>query len=208
MAPKDVTRLWEVLRHRDPEEKLDWIRQLAKDPTPDGVEVLLEALEQESWFLRTQAANALATMGESVLEPLVQRLDSGLWFTRAAAATALGRMGSPDAAPALTNLLRDPNRTVRDAGGDALVALARHDTSVHAVAEAFAALPERALRFALDAIYARDAEAGDRVAALVADPALRAQSERVGLPRAAGDESSGLAWLDVVGPDVEPGPAR
>ena len=36
MAPKDVARLWEELRHRDPEEKLDWIRQLAKDPTPDA----------------------------------------------------------------------------------------------------------------------------------------------------------------------------
>jgi HEAT repeat protein len=206
MAVKDVTRLWEVLRHRDPEEKLDWIRQLAKDPTPDAVEVLLEALEQESWFLRDQAANALASMGESVLEPLVQRLDSGLWFTRAAAATALGRMGSPDAAPALTHLLRDPNRTVRDAGGDALAALARHETSAHAVAESFAALPERALRFALDALYARDAEAGDRVAGLVADPALRAATERNGLPKAAGDEG-GLNWLEVVGPDVEPGPA-
>jgi HEAT repeat protein len=59
MAPKDVARLWEELRHRDPEEKIDWIRQLAKDPTPDAVEVLLDALEQESWFLRDQAAHAL-----------------------------------------------------------------------------------------------------------------------------------------------------
>jgi HEAT repeat protein len=207
MAPKDVARLWEELRHRDPEEKLDWIRQLAKDPTPDAVGVLLDALEQESWFLRDQAAHALASLGESVLEPLVQRLDSGLWFTRAAAAAALGRMGSADAAPALTQLLRDPNRTVRDAGWDALAALARSDRSTHAVAEAFAALPARALRFALDGLYARDAEAADKVGALVADPALRAAGERAGLERAAGDED-GLSWLDVVGPDVEPGPAR
>jgi hypothetical protein len=99
MAPKDVTRLWEVLRHRDPEEKLDWIRQLAKDPTPDAVEVLLDALEQESWFLRDQAATALASMGESVIEPLVQRLDSGLWFTRAAAAAARGTRRRPTPSP-------------------------------------------------------------------------------------------------------------
>jgi|SRR5688572_4291934 len=206
MAPKDVARLWEELRHRDPEEKLDWIRQLAKDPTPDAVEVLLDALEQESWFLRDQAAHALASLGEHVLEPLVARLDSGLWYTRAAAAAALGRMGSGDAAPALTRLLRDPNRTVRDAGWDALAALARGERSAPAVAEAFATLPERALRFALDGLTARDADAADRVAGMMNDPALRAVGERAGLARAAGDES-GLSWLDVVGPDVEPGRA-
>ena len=206
MAPKDVARLWEELRHRDPEEKIDWIRQLAKDPSPDAVEVLLGALEQESWFLRDQAAHALASIGEAVLEPLVGRLDAGLWYTRAAAASALGRMGSPDAAAALTATLRDPNRTVRDAAWDALAALARADASSHAVAESFAALPDRALRFALDGLYARHHEAGDRVAALIADPALRANAERSTLARAVGDD--GLSWLDVVGPDVEPGSAR
>jgi HEAT repeat protein len=207
MAPKDVARLWEELRHRDPEEKIDWIRQLAKDPTPDAIEVLLDALEQESWFLRDQAAHALASLGEIVLEPLVGRLDSGLWYTRAAAAAALGRMGAPEAAPALAATLRDPNRTVRDAAWDALAALARSDESAHAVAEAIAALPERAQRFALDGLYARDGEAADRVASLVADPALRAAAERAGLAHAAGDDD-GLSWLDVVGPDVEPRSAR
>lgn len=206
MAPKDVARLWEELRHRDPEEKIDWIRQLAKDPTPDAVEALLDALEQESWFLRDQAAHALASIGEAVLEPLVERLDSGLWYTRAAAAAALGRMCSPDAAAALTATLRDPNRTVRDAAWDALAALARADGPAHAVAEAFAALPERARRFALDGLYSRNDEAADRVAALVADPALRSTVERSALAPAVGDD--GLSWLDVVGSDAEPGTAR
>lgn len=207
MAPKDVARLWEELRHRDPEEKIDWIRQLAKDPTPDAIEVLLDALEQESWFLRDQAARALASLGETVVEPLMGRLDSGLWYTRAAAASALGRMGAPEAAAALTGTLRDPNRTVRDAAWDALAALARAEVSAHAVAESFAALPERAQRFALDGLYARDDEAADRIASLIADPALRAAAERSGLPKAAGDEE-GLSWLDVVGPDPEPRRAR
>jgi len=206
MAPKDVARLWEELRHRDPEEKIDWIRQLAKDPTPDAVEVLLDALEQESWFLRDQAAHALASLGELVLGPLVERLDSGLWYTRAAAASALGRMKAPDAAPALAATLRDPNRTVRDAAWDALTALARDDGAAHAVADAIAALPERAQRFALDGLYARDDRAADQIAALMSDPALRAVSERAGLMQAAGDD--GLSWMDVVGPDVEPGSAR
>jgi HEAT repeat protein len=206
MAPKDAARLWEELRHRDPEEKLDWIRQLAKDPTPDAIEVLLDALEQESWFLRDQAANALASLGETVLDPLVERLDSGLWYTRAAAAAALGRMGAPGAAPALTATLADPNRTVRDAAWDALAAIAREGDGAHAVAESFAALTERARRFALDGLYARDDEAADKVASLIADPALRAAVERSGLAQAAGDD--GLAWIDVVGPDTEPRSAR
>lgn len=207
MAPKDVARLWEELRHRDPEEKIDWIRQLAKDPTPDAVGVLLDALEQESWFLRDQAAHALASLGEDVLEPLVARLDSGLWFTRAAAAAALGRMGSPEAASALTSILRDPNRTVRDAAWDALAALARENPGAHAVAESIAQLPERARRFALDGLYSRNHEIGDRIAELISDPALRATTERSRLARAAGDDD-GLSWLDVVGSDVEPGRAR
>lgn len=207
MAPKDVARLWEELRHRDPEEKIDWIRQLAKDPTPDAVEVLLDALEQESWFLRDQAAHALASLGETVIEPLIGRLDSGLWYTRAAAAAALGRMGAPDAAAALTDTLRDANRTVRDAAWDALAALSRAELSAHAVAEAFAALPDRALRFALDGLYARDGHAADRIAALVSDPGMRATVERSGLAKAAGDDE-GLSWLDVVGPEPEPRRAR
>ena len=33
MVAKDVARLWEELRHRDPEEKLGWITQLAQNPS-------------------------------------------------------------------------------------------------------------------------------------------------------------------------------
>jgi HEAT repeat protein len=203
MAPKDVTRLWEELRHRDPEEKLDWIRQLAKDPTPDAVDVLLDVLEQESWFLRDQAARALAALGEDVVEPLTEYLSSGLWYTRAAAASALGRMGLPVAASALTQLLRDPNRTVRDAGWDALTMLARNEIAAHAVAESFSSLPERAQRFALDGMFARDVEIGERIASLMSDPALRAAGERAGLLRVAGDEG-GPGWEDVGGSGPDP----
>jgi HEAT repeat protein len=202
MTPKDVARLWEELRHRDPEEKIDWIRQLAKDPTSESVEVLLDVLTQESWFLRDQAARALASLGEDVFEPLVEYLGSGLWYTRAAAASALGRMGLPIAAAPLTRLLRDPNRTVRDAGWDALLLLARNELAAHAVADVFAALPERAQRFALEGLFARDADVADRVGRMMSDPALRAAGERAGLKRAAGDDD-GFAWNDVVGDGVE-----
>lgn len=206
MAGKDVTRLWEELRHRDPEEKLDWIRQVAKDPSPESVEMLLDVLEQESWFLRDQAGRALAQMGELVVEPLIEYLGSGLWYTRAIAATTLGRIGLPLAAGPLTSLLRDPNRTVRDAAWDALVALAGSEFGAHAVAGAFAALPPRAQRFALDGVAARNAELADRLAAMALDPALHAARERAILARAAGDED-GLEWEDVVGRVPETGEA-
>ena len=99
MVAKDVARLWEELRHRDPEEKLGWITQLAQNPSEDSIEVLLDVLQQESWFLRDQAARVLATMGEPVLGPLVEYLGSGLWYTRASAVT--GRASAASAFNAL-----------------------------------------------------------------------------------------------------------
>ena len=177
MAPKDVARLWEELRHRDPEEKLDWIRQLAKDPTPDAVGVLLDALEQESWFLRDQAATALASMGSSCSSRCSPA------STRASVHARGGRRGAgPDGPrrrgrPAHAGAARPEPHRARCGVGRARRAGARRGLGP-AVAEAFAALPERALRFALDGLYSRDADSGDRIAALINDPALRAAGER------------------------------
>jgi len=196
MIPKDATRLWEELRHRDPNEKLDWIRQLAENPTPESIEVLLDVLKQESWFLREQASRALAGLGEQVVEPLIEFLGSGLWYTRTAAAAALGTMGLPIAAAPLTELLRDPNRTVRDAGRDALLKMCRNEMGRHAVAVSFRDLPERAQRFALDGLAARDPEIGSQLGALLRDPDLRHRDEEP-LARAVNDD--GFRWEDVVG---------
>lgn len=163
MVAKDVARLWEELRHRDPEEKLGWITQLAQSPTEESIDVLLDVLQQESWFLRDQAARVLATMGEPVLEPLIEYLGSGLWYTRASAVLALGRMGNPRAAAPLVEMLKDPNRTVRDAVWDALLLLCRNELATPELAAAFEALPERARRFALDGLVERDSEAAGRI---------------------------------------------
>jgi HEAT repeat protein len=194
MNPKDVSRLLEELRHREPEEKLAWIRELAQNPTDESIEVLLSVLEQESWFLRDQAVRALATLGERVVEPLIDYLGSGLWYTRACAAGALGRMGVPLAAGPLVGLLRDANRTVRDAAFDALVELAASEIGTHAVAEAVGALPERARRFLLDGIAARDREAAGGVGRAMEEQAQRGP-ERL----RAVNQSDELSWEDVVG---------
>jgi len=205
MIPKDAARLWEELRHRDPEEKQEWIRQLAENPTPESVEVLLDVLKQESWFLRDQAARTLATMGERVVEPLVELLESGLWYTRSAAASALGRMALPVAAPPLTFLLRDPNRTVRDAARDALVQLCGNEMGLFAVARSIRGLPERAQSFALDGIQARDPERYERVLTLLREPATLDATARRTTERGAGED--GLLWEDVVGDEGARGSA-
>lgn len=205
MIPKDAARLWEELRHRDPEEKQEWIRQLAENPTPESIEVLLDVLKQESWFLRDQAARTLATLGERVVEPLIELLESGLWYTRSAAASALGRMALPVAAAPLTTLLRDPNRTVRDSARDALVFLCGNEMGIFAVAEAIRSLPERAQTFALDGIQARDPERSERVLALLREPgALDGATRRVA---ERGRSEEGLLWEDVVGDEGAQGSA-
>ena len=198
MIAKDVARLWDELRHRDPEEKLGWITQLAQSPTEESIEMLLDVLQQESWFLRDQAARVLSTMGEAVVEPLIEYLNSGLWYTRASAVSALGRMGNPRAAAPLVERLKDPNRTVRDAVWEALLDLCRNELATQELAAAFQLLPERARRYALDGLLERDAESAGRV--------LRHMEVRgapdASAPRQAA-EGEHLSWDDVVGGEDE-----
>ena len=201
MNPKDTTRLWEELRHRDPDEKSEWIRQLAEQPSAGSVDVLLDVLKQESWYLRDQAARALATMGEAVVDRLIDMLEVGLWYTRSAAASALGRMGLPVAAAPLVALLRDPNRTVRDAARDALVQISGNEVGAFAVASAVHELAERAQRFAIDGLASRDPAAAERILSILADPGARAAAERRTLPRAVGGDN--VHWGDVVGGEEE-----
>src|SRR6185436_5875693 len=196
MVAKDVARLWEELRHRDPEEKLGWITQIAQNPTEESIEVLLDVLQQESWFLRDQASRVLASMGEIVLEPLIQYLGSGLWYTRASAVSALGRMGNPRAAQPLVGMLNDPNRTVRDAVWDALVLLCRNELAQPELAAAFDGLPEKARRFALDGLVERDAESAGQVMRHMAEAP---RVETVTEPVAAESVDGNLAWKEVEG---------
>ena len=208
MTAKNAERLWEELRQRDPDAKRAWIERLARDGTPESVDLLLAALEHESWFLRDSATRALSTMGEDVVGPLLEYLHSGLWYTRSSAAKALGTIGLPVAAEPLVRLLRDANRTVRDAARDALLALARQELAAHAVATAFASLPERAQRFALDGMAERDPDVAEGIARLMADPSRRAAAEGDGetyrLPRAVNDDSDDLDWDSVIGKGQEP----
>lgn len=208
MTAKNADRLWDELRQRDPDAKRAWIERLAKDGTPESIDLLLAALEQDSWFLRDSATRALAGMGEEVVESLIDYLQSGLWYTRAAAAKALGDIGLPIAAESLTALLRDANRTVRDAARDALLALSRQELAAHAVATAFASLSERGQRFALDGLSERDPDVAESIARLMADPSRRAAAESAAesrhFSRAVNDTADDLDWEAVTGKRHEP----
>jgi HEAT repeat protein len=199
MTAKDVARLWEELRYRDPEEKMGWIRQFAQNPTEESVGVLLEALEQESWFLRDQAARVLATLGEPVAGALIEHLSHGLWYTRASAASALGRMGFPVAAGPLTQLLKDPNRTVRDAAWDALVALAANELAARELAQVFQTLPERARRYALDGLLSRDPDAAGRILQHMGEEIPTGATDPLTGEPVVDAERADLSWDDVVG---------
>jgi HEAT repeat protein len=159
------------------------------------VDVLLDVLKQESWYLRDQAARALATIGEPVVDRLIEMLEVGLWYTRSSAAAALGRMGLPVAAPPLVDLLRDPNRTVRDSARDALVQICGNEVGAFAVASSVKDLAERAQRFVMDGIATRDPAVAERILAILADPGARAERR----PSARAVNEDGVQWGDVVG---------
>ena len=80
------------------------------------------------------------------------------------------------------------------------------------MATAFASLPERGQRFALDGLAERDPEVAEGIARLMADPARRAAAEVEGegqgesyrLPRAVNDTSDDLDWESVTGKGHEP----
>jgi len=105
-------------------------------------------------------------------------------------------MGLPRAAAPLVDLLKDPNRTVRDAVWDALVLLCRNELATRELASAFLSLPDRARRYALDGISQRDPDSADRVTRHLGDMSA-------GAPPASSPGDSDLVWEDVVGGSEE-----
>jgi HEAT repeat protein len=91
------------------------ILELGKRPSRRSVEILVELLRVESWYLRELAVRSLTQIGDPATAPLRGLLRSGLWYSRAAAARTLGKIGSVDALPDLVLLLSDSNHTVQGA---------------------------------------------------------------------------------------------
>ncbi len=94
----------------------------SRDADSDGA--LVDLLRDESWYVRDLAAAAVTERGRRVTGEVLGVLATGLWYSRAIAATVLGRLGATETAASVAALLLDSNRSVREAGYDALIALA------------------------------------------------------------------------------------
>jgi HEAT repeat protein len=112
---KPADQVLDALKRRNLEGKRALIADLRKRKTDKAVEILIDVLQDKSWYLRELAMEALGEAGSGAVPRLNELLVGGLWYTRASAARALGKIGDPSAVPFLTDLLDDSNRTVKEA---------------------------------------------------------------------------------------------
>jgi len=86
-----------------------------------AVEPLIQALKDENWSVRVEAANALGTIGDKkAVEPLIQALKDENWSVRAEAANALGMIGDEKAVEPLIQVLQDKNEDARKAAKESI----------------------------------------------------------------------------------------
>jgi len=133
-----ASRIMEILhtgRNYDPNRLLD----LFQDPAvpkarlveilsrqknalnPQRVLGLLDTVDKESRTLILRLADEVAT--DSVVPELIRRLDSGDWLTRLYIARTLRRFSTEACRDALTKLLDDPHKNVRQAALEGLAGL-------------------------------------------------------------------------------------
>lgn len=121
----DGAKILERLRLKNLTGKKNLIEDLKKRKSQRSVSLLVEMLQDESWYLREQAVQALSEAGEEAREPVLNVLKDGLWYARAAAAKVLGRIGGSNAVERLIDCLLDSNMTVQGAAAAAMVDIAK-----------------------------------------------------------------------------------
>ncbi len=160
----------DALKRRNLEGKRALIADLKRRRSEKAVEILVDVLEEDSWYLRDLAVNALAEVGGAAAPRLLALLDHGLWYTRAAAARALGRMGHTGSLPRLVDLLGEPNKTVQGAALASVADMVR-DGHARETARLFWAGGARRAEELKRLLLAVHPDAGGPVAELLADPA-------------------------------------
>jgi HEAT repeat protein len=167
MVPPD--QFLEALKRRNLDGKRALIADLRRRKTDKAVEILVELLEDDSWYLRDQAVNALADVGNVAVPRLLPLLESGLWYTRAAAARVLGRVDHAASIPRLIELLAETNRTVQGAALASIADLVRGGHAVEAARAIWGLGPRRAedVKRLLIAVHP---DAGGKVAEVLAEP--------------------------------------
>jgi HEAT repeat protein len=119
-----------------------WIQDL-KDPNPNvriaaadalfelndtrAVGPLIQALKDNSSYVRQDAAGALGEIGEPVVDPLIPALKDNSSYVRSTAAGALEELNDSRAVNPLTQVLNDKNeeKSVQDAVAEALKKLSK-----------------------------------------------------------------------------------
>ncbi len=159
----------ETLRQRNLEGKRAVIEDLARRGTPQAMKILVDVLEDDSWYLRELAVKALAGAGDETAPHVLALLDSGLWYTRAAAARALGRMGHAASLGRLVDVLADSNRTVKGAALASIADLVRAGSARETAREFWGRGARRAeeLNRLLQTVHP---DAGNAVAEYLSDP--------------------------------------
>lgn len=150
-------KLLDRLRLENVAGKRNLIEDLKKRKSQRSMSLLVEMLQDESWYLREQAVKALSEAGSEAREPVSALLENGLWYTRAAAAKVLGEIGGEDEVGRLVDCLTDSNMTVQGAAAAALVQISKA-SSVEGLARALASRPPQVKHRALSCLRLLDRE--------------------------------------------------
>ncbi len=152
----------EALKRRNLEGKRALIADLRSRKSDKAMDILIDLLEDESWYLRELAVEALSDAPETAVPRLQYLVDTGLWYTRSAAARTLGRMLHAPSLPRLVDLLLEANSTVRESAL-ASVADIVMDGHTRETAALFLELGKRRAEMFKRALLAAHPEAGGLV---------------------------------------------
>jgi len=112
------------------EEARVYIDRMRGRPSGEAIPKLIELLQDESWYLRERAGDALASFGVEAAPAVEGLLRGGLWYTRAAALRVLGQIAAPRSLCLLVDLVGNSNRTIADTATRALIGYCRSDRSL------------------------------------------------------------------------------
>lgn len=160
----------------DHRQKRAAIEALVAERGAAAIPLLVEMLGNESWMLRQAAAEALASLGPQALDPLLPLARSGVWYSRAGAAHVLGAVGGAEAIHVLVSMLDDENRTVREAGIEAIRQVCKRGGAA-AVSRVLFNFPPPDREKYLGVIQPRDAADAERIRGFLSDGQLMGTRE-------------------------------
>ena len=172
-----IPREAELLRGAgDTRHKRAMIGDLLRERGMGALPALVELLSNESWTVRDATAQALASLGPSVIPHVLVRVESGLWYCRAGAAQVLGAVGGPECIGPLLGMLLDSNRTVNMAGLEALGQIVRRGGAA-SVARRMFALSAAQRSSVLEMVQSAPGGLAEKLRQLMADSHLMAVRE-------------------------------